>query len=639
MSNEGLPSIDDFTENLSNLPSIDDYLTEEVSEELPSVSEFIVEEKEEIEEATQTIEDLDGNTFAEVKDIVPPWPELLRLVNDIREEIPDIPEIKYYDKELEDLEEQINLVKDQIPEVPEVRYYEAEIEAICEQIDLVKEHISSSISELPEVKYYDDQIKSLEERLDLVNQNIGELPEPKYYEGDLQSIREEIEEVKNQIPTFPKWVNEVNEVPDFSWIGKTFSVIDDDFIKVNDKIETVKQRLHIDFKEFTEENETKHFESGVEFGNKIEDLDKKFTDSKDRIWKELRESSLKIWEYHKEFKDDDKKLKKQIKNEYDLLKKNVHESIEKYVEDSVNTDQLLLKYFEELRKEVSELPEVKYYDEDIKDVKSNIKELYEIVELIKSEQQSIQELQEELQEGLLNEPPNEKESVGGQADPLTPMDQKFATLDDLAGHYRLFINRIQQQISTIGGGGAGFIKDLDDVSFDQTTGTNKLLIYNGSQWVGIASTEIGKRNLVDLEDVDTDNLGDGRFLRYDATSQEFTFAPVSATNLELIAGDIQSGVLTTTSTDAATVMSISSSTYRSANYQVQVTEGTNYNMTTINVIHDGTTTYMTEYGTINQPTGIATFSTDIDGGSLRLLGYPKSTNSTTFKVVFTALEA
>ena len=636
MSNEGLPSIDDFAEDLSNLPSIDDYLTEEVSEELPSVSEFIVEEKEEIEEATQTIEDLDGNTFAEVKDIVPPWPELLRLVNDIREEIPDIPEIKYYDKELEDLEEQINLVKDQIPEVPEVRYYEAEIEAICEQIDLVKEHISSSISELPEVKYYDDQIKSLEERLDLVNQNIDELPEPKYYEGDLQSIREDIEEVKNQIPTFPKWVNEVNEVPDFSWIGKTFSVIDDDFIKVNDKIETVKQRLHIDFKEFTEENETKHFESGVEFGNKIEDLDKKFSDSKDRIWKELRESSLKIWEYHKEFKDDDKKLKKQIKNEYDLLKKNVHESIEKYVEDSVNTDQLLLKYFEELRKEVSELPEVKYYDEDIKDVKSNIKELYEIVELIKSEQKNIQE---ELQEGLLNEPPNEKESVGGQADPLTPMDQKFATLDDLAGHYRLFINRIQQQISTIGGGGAGFIKDLDDVSFDQTTGTNKLLIYNGSQWVGIASTEIGKRNLVDLEDVDTDNLGDGRFLRYDATSQEFTFAPVSATNLELIAGDIQSGVLTTTSTDAATVMSISSSTYRSANYQVQVTEGTNYNMTTINVIHDGTTTYMTEYGTINQPTGIATFSTDINGGSLRLLGYPKSTNSTTFKVVFTALEA
>ena len=41
------------------------------------------------------------------------------------------------------------------------------------------------------------------------------------------------------------------------------------------------------------------------------------------------------------------------------------------------------------------------------------------------------------------------------------------------------------------GGGAGFIKDLDDVTFDAGIGTNKLLIYNGSQWVGIASTAIG----------------------------------------------------------------------------------------------------------------------------------------------------
>ena len=650
MSNEGLPSIDDFAEDLSNLPSIDDYLTEEVSEELPSVSEFIVEEKEEIEEATQTIEDLDGNTFAEVKDIVPPWPELLRLVNDIREEIPDIPEIKYYDKELEDLEEQINLVKDQIPEVPEVRYYEAEIEAICEQIDLVKEE--KNAADIPEIKYYDDQIKSLEERLDLVNQNIDELPEPKYYEGDLQSIREDIEEVKNQIPTFPKWVNEVNEVPDFSWIGKTFSVIDDDFIKVNDKIETVKQRLHIDFKEFTEENETKHFESGVEFGNKIEDLDKKFSDSKDRIWKELRESSLKIWEYHKEFKDDDKKLKKQIRNEYDLLKKNVHESIEKYVEDSVNTDQLLLKYFEELRKEVSELPEVKYYDEDIKDVKSSIKQLYEIVELIKSEQQNIQEIQEELQEGLLNEPPNEKESVGGQADPLTPMDQKFATLDDLAGHYRLFINRIQQQISTIGGGGAGFIKDLDDVSFDQTTGTNKLLIYNGSQWVGIASTALpvsipgisttgtSTFNIIEGSSATfSGNVTVGGTITYDdVTFLDSVGVATARSGLEIGAGSITTlitlgaATATTTTTSESNIDTFDASVFRSAQYQVQITQGSSYHVTTLNVLHDGSSVYLSEFGTIKTGSSLATFDADINSGNVRVRATPSSATSTVFKV-------
>ena len=56
--------------------------------------------------------------------------------------------------------------------------------------------------------------------------------------------------------------------------------------------------------------------------------------------------------------------------------------------------------------------------------------------------------------------------TNNSADPLTPLDQNFVTLDQLQNHYKLFINRIQQQIATIGGGGAGFIKDLDDVTFD-----------------------------------------------------------------------------------------------------------------------------------------------------------------------------
>ena len=127
MSREDLPSIDDYIVDLNDLPSVEDYLTEEVEAELPSVEDYI--EEEEIEEAVQTIEDAEGNSFAEVKDIIPPFPELIRLINDVRKDIPDIPEIKYYDKELEDLTEQINQVRDEIPEIPEVRYYEAEIEA------------------------------------------------------------------------------------------------------------------------------------------------------------------------------------------------------------------------------------------------------------------------------------------------------------------------------------------------------------------------------------------------------------------------------------------------------------------------------------------------------------------------------
>ena len=41
MSREDLPSIEDFTEDYSNLPSIEEFITEEVEEELPSVEDFI----------------------------------------------------------------------------------------------------------------------------------------------------------------------------------------------------------------------------------------------------------------------------------------------------------------------------------------------------------------------------------------------------------------------------------------------------------------------------------------------------------------------------------------------------------------------------------------------------------------------
>ena len=59
-------------------------------------------------------------------------------------------------------------------------------------------------------------------------------------------------------------------------------------------------------------------------------------------------------------------------------------------------------------------------------------------------------------EGLLNILPQEKTS-----DPLTPLDQNFVTLEDLNKHYKLFLNRIQQQLSTLGGGGETNLTYMD----------------------------------------------------------------------------------------------------------------------------------------------------------------------------------
>jgi hypothetical protein len=80
-----------------------------------------------------------------------------------------------------------------------------------------------------------------------------------------------------------------------------------------------------------------------------------------------------------------------------------------------------------------------------------------------------------LNEGLLNEPPEIKTK-----DPLTPLDQNFVTLDQLQSHYRLFINRIQQQLSTIGGGGETRLEFLDDVDRDSAKVDGYVLAYQAS---------------------------------------------------------------------------------------------------------------------------------------------------------------
>lgn len=80
-----------------------------------------------------------------------------------------------------------------------------------------------------------------------------------------------------------------------------------------------------------------------------------------------------------------------------------------------------------------------------------------------------------LNEGLLNEPPNVK-----NRDPLTPLDQNYVTLDHLNQHYKLFINRIQQQLSTLGGGGETRFEFLDDIDRDSVKQDKYVIQYDSS---------------------------------------------------------------------------------------------------------------------------------------------------------------
>lgn len=60
-------------------------------------------------------------------------------------------------------------------------------------------------------------------------------------------------------------------------------------------------------------------------------------------------------------------------------------------------------------------------------------------------------------------------------------------------------------------------------------------------------------------------------------------------------------------------------TYRSAKYLVQITQGTNYQVSEVMVIHNGTTTTMTEFAVLETNGALATFTADVNAGNARLL--------------------
>ena len=94
---------------------------------------------------------------------------------------------------------------------------------------------------------------------------------------------------------------------------------------------------------------------------------------------------------------------------------------------------------------------------------------------------------------------------------------------------------------------------------------------------------------------------------------------------------------TVASTSATTIATHAAATYRTVKYLVQCTQGTDYHSTEINLIHDGTTVYITEYGTLFDNASLATFNATISSGNILLQITPGSATSMPVKVISTAV--
>jgi len=136
-----------------------------------------------------------------------------------------------------------------------------------------------------------------------------------------------------------------------------------------------------------------------------------------------------------------------------------------------------------------------------------------------------------------------------------------------------------------GGGGATIIDDLTDVNLSLPLAAGENLSYDGTYWVN----------------------------DYTVTAS-------------------------TSTTSQTAIHTLSASSYRSVEYMIQATQGSNYHVTKVLAIHNGTLAYPTEYGTLYTNGSLGTFDVDISGGNMRLLVTPASSSSTTYKIKFTAIK-
>ena len=395
----------------------------------------------EVTTALESIESANENTINIVK---AEFKETIRDVNKNVDELVE-KELPKYNKLFAETEVR---TEEKINEV--IDYYKKNIEDLNAKVKLFTEtEIPKYSNLLIETKLKSEkEVKDLEEEV-LSKVNILSEKVQFISEGIPEKTSEKIQELKDVTDQYKEEIDSISKK--YQSLYKDFKKRE---VSENEKLENYSQDIERYHKRFDFLAETVT-EDIVEIQNVLVASNESYHDSlktevvkfRNKISEQMKglEIDLTVNEKHiKKQNDNIEDIREEIKGVFDKLQLNLLEEKNKELVDKINL----------IEEKISDFNEKKLLTED--------------------------------NPTLPGDP-----STDNSRDPLTPLNQKFATLDDLQNHYRTFINRIQQQIATIGGGGAGFIKDLDDVTFDQTTGQGKLLIYNGSKWVGIASTAVG----------------------------------------------------------------------------------------------------------------------------------------------------
>jgi len=359
-----------------------------------------------------------------------------------------------------------------------------------------------------------DRCEVLEDELKSTLDNIKNVIDEKYIE-DFNSLNEEIGNIKNVIDE--KYIEDFNNINEeinnikTNDIPKYKKLVVDSEIKLTDRCEVLEDELKSTLDNIKNVIDEKHIEN---FNNINEEINNIKTNDIPKYKKLIVGTEIKTDSKIKEFTEFLNNTVNDVISKIELVEKDntqifdtlnskvnevnqIHNLMLQDIEKSENTKDELDKKIVDLEVEIlkneshieNQNKNIENIHEDVKFAidKLNIGEIeennFKLAQKIKYIEEVFEKFNEKelLSENIIAEP-----SSKNNEDTLTPLDKNFVTLEELQNHYKIFINRIQQQLASLGGGGEVRLEFLDDVDRDSAKVNGKFLKYDSvsGKWVG-----------------------------------------------------------------------------------------------------------------------------------------------------------
>ncbi len=515
-------AFDSFKDNLNHIKSLSDFTNtfdsfKENLEKVETVSQEISTIKEDLKELIRK-EDLDSAMMAQLLFVQESISKIESKISSINGET--------VDKIKEDFFSLSNSVESFIDiDVPKYKKLVSESEVrVDDRFVKFKEEIEGNFDIIKsdtskEVANALETVESLNENIisDIksdfrkttknVNNTVSDLVEkelPKYKKFFAETEIRTEEKIKTSIDSYQEKIESLNaKVKEFTEveIPKYNNLLIENKIKSEDEVKELEEKVLSRVNSVTEKLESLSEDIDKKASDRFEELQTVVGEYKEEInsisktyeslYKDFKKREVyenkKLEDYSGEIQKFDKKfrfIEETVKEDLNEIQSVLIQSNESYHSGLKNE---VGKFRNKISQQMKDLEvnftvnesHIKKQNENIGDLQEEIKEVLDklqldvledknkkLVERINYIEDTISKFNEDSVKSFLREdnPNLPGDPSNKSSDPLTPLDQKFVTLDQLQEHYRLFINRVQQQISTIGGGGETRLQYLDDIA-------------------------------------------------------------------------------------------------------------------------------------------------------------------------------